>query len=38
MAEKAEEVLKKAIEKHQKDEEREARILRGEPVRTVLKL
>jgi 4-hydroxy-4-methyl-2-oxoglutarate aldolase len=38
MAEKAEEVLKKAIEKHQKDEEREARILKGEPVRTVLKL
>lgn len=36
-AERAEEVAQKAIEKHQNDEEREARILNGEPIRTVLK-
>jgi 4-hydroxy-4-methyl-2-oxoglutarate aldolase len=33
MAEQAEEVLKKAAEKHQKDEERAARLLEGEPFR-----
>lgn len=37
-AERAEEVARKAVEKQQKDEEREARILNGEPIRTVLKL
>lgn len=37
-AERAEEVAKKAIEKQQKDEDREARILKGEPIRQVLKL
>ncbi|MDI3470554.1 MAG: hypothetical protein OJF62_002617 [Pseudolabrys sp.] len=37
-AERAEEVAKKAAEKHRSDQEREARILRGEPIRAVLKL
>lgn len=37
MAEKADEILKKAIEKNQKDEEREARLLKGEPFRTIPK-
>ena len=38
VAERAEEVAGKAIEKQKKDEEREARILNGEPIRQVLKL
>jgi 4-hydroxy-4-methyl-2-oxoglutarate aldolase len=37
-AERAEEVAKKAAEKHRSDQEREARILKGEPIRAVLKL
>lgn len=37
-AERAEEVAKKALEKQRNDEERETRILNGEPIRTVLKL
>jgi 4-hydroxy-4-methyl-2-oxoglutarate aldolase len=37
-AERAEEVARKALEKQRNDEERETRILNGEPIRTVLKL
>ncbi len=37
-AERAEEVASKALEKQQKDEEREGRILNGESIRSVLKL
>lgn len=37
MAEKADEVLNKAIEKHQKDLQREARLLKGEPFRMIPK-
>ena len=37
-AERAEEIAAKAIEKQRKDEEREARLLNGEPIRQVLKL
>ena len=37
-AERAEEVARKAREKQMHDEEREARILNGEPIRAVLKL
>lgn len=37
-AERADEVARKALDKQRHDEEREARILNGEPIRTVLKL
>jgi 4-hydroxy-4-methyl-2-oxoglutarate aldolase len=37
-AERAEEVAKKALDKQQQDEDREARILSGEPIRKALKL
>lgn len=37
-AERAEDVAKKAAEKYSNDQEREARILKGEPIRTVLQL
>lgn len=37
-AERAEEVADKALKKRRDEEEREARILRGEPIRSVLKL